>query len=93
MDASYTAAQRIIRRRLIAASRHERRLRRELAQKRGLRTSFGSGPAWPSKTRGASSTLSTRSAGRGSFDMEWVDAYVDYWTAMGRPGPGWSDDE
>jgi hypothetical protein len=23
--------------------------------------------------------------------MEWVDAYVDYWNAMGCPGYEWSD--
>ncbi len=91
MDASYEAAMRIIQRRLRSASRHEKRLRHELAQKRGLRTSFGSGPVLQSKTRGESLTRNTPSGGRGSFDMEWVDAYVDYWEAMGRPGPGWSD--
>ena len=91
MDASYEAATKIILRRLRSASRCEMRLRREIAQKRGLRTSFGSGPVLQSRIPSASSTRSTRSGGQGPFDMEWVDAYVDYWEAMGRPGPGWSD--
>ena len=89
--ASLAVAMNATKRRLRSASRHEKRLRHELAQKRGLRTSFGSGPVLQSRTHGASLTRNTPSVGRGSFDMEWVDAYVDYWEAMGRPGYGWSD--
>ena len=91
MDASYEVAQRIILRRLTSLRHSEKRLRLEIAQKRGLRTSFGSAPASLSKTHKANSTRSTPLVGLGSFDMEWVDEYVDFWEAMGRPGIGWTD--